>query len=200
MEEADKRRFKQRFNKMTDDEIIDMFLTNETFDYKPNADDEYNFKSFISMIADNQINALFEQEGLLVVEKEDLVTKYSYTNKANEIVRNGGWKKYLKETADERSRKVNLEQSVINSNKIQKVATFLTLFIIIVNCFVDYSSYQIARNEELQKKESILEKDYLRLNREVIRLEKENTELKIRIEQENSGEKKISVKSPSKLP
>lgn len=170
----DNQKYIDKFDKMSEDELINTFLPMDCASYEFDADEEYKFKNFNWMVHQDYLYQLFEEEGLITIEKNGNSTRYSHTQKAKEILRNGGWSKYWKNIADDKYRKEKLETSVIKTNNIQKIAAAMTILIISANCFIDYKNYQITKsnNEENRTKNKLIE-----LQKKYIELQAQNKEL-----------------------
>lgn len=137
--------YMRRYYHMTDDEIIDMFLP-MNFNYEPNVDDEYKFKETIQLLKFDRLAYLLESEGLYTITKKDNLTSYDHTYKAKEVMRAGGWLKWLKDISDAKERQVALERTTIKLNRNQNINIVLTLLIISGTLFVTWLNYTVTVN------------------------------------------------------
>jgi cell division protein ZapA (FtsZ GTPase activity inhibitor) len=129
---------------MSEDDIIDMFL-DKYYDYKHDADSEYQFRAHVQLLHSDYIYSLCADEGLMQIttDKEKMIINYNQTYKAREVIRAGGWKKYLKDIEDDKKRKRKLDSISINNYFLQWGFTILTLIVIAINCVIDFQNLQI---------------------------------------------------------
>jgi len=180
-----------QFLQMTYDEKIDFFLKYVIDDKLFNNLDESN-KSLVRFIlgtgGDRGMQVIFKDEdnvdimriitdvySIMVYEelcvstniKGILHNTHLITTKGIAINAKGGWLKHLQKINEEKNEKQNFDKVVKIASKAQVSAAFITVFVISINCYIDWLNYRLSKesknlNSQKIKEQQIKQQDTLR--------------------------------------